>query len=132
VKYVEGILTRRYKGNELFVSIIHAMVLQNDKQARGVRMQNFTYAPNLFEFAHIVQTHSPKAYDFLKEHLLLPDPWTIKYVSLLALFEKYFDEGSWSGYRELANLTFQLVFRSKPFSLWKTVSSYWTMMVLLL
>ncbi|KIJ91177.1 hypothetical protein K443DRAFT_115413 [Laccaria amethystina LaAM-08-1] len=41
-------------------------------------MQNFQYAPNLIECAHIVFTHSPRAYEFLQEHLALPDPRTLR------------------------------------------------------
>ena len=50
------------------------MVLKREKQEKGVGMQNFKYAPDLLEFAHIIQTHSPKAYEFLREHLPMPDP----------------------------------------------------------
>ena len=83
MKYVRGVLSGEYKGDDLFASILQAMVLKRDKEERGVGMQNFKHAPDLVEFAHIIHTHSPKAYDFLKGHLPLPDPRTLKYVATL-------------------------------------------------
>ena len=78
VKYVQGVISGRHKGNDLFGSLLQAMVLKSEKDNRGVGMHNFQYAPNLVECAHIVFTHSPRAYAFLQEHLALPDPRTLK------------------------------------------------------
>jgi hypothetical protein len=82
MKYTRGVLAGKYKGDDLFASVLQAMVLKRDKQERGVGMQNFKYTPDLVEFAHIIHTHSPKAYEFLRDHLPLPDSRTIKYASL--------------------------------------------------
>ena len=59
------------------------MVLKANKENCGVGMQNFQDAPNLIECAHIVFTHSPKAYEFLQEHLAMPDPQTLTFVFVL-------------------------------------------------
>ncbi|KAF8880856.1 hypothetical protein BD779DRAFT_1612653 [Infundibulicybe gibba] len=40
-------------------------------------MQNFKYAPNLVEFAHIVHAHSARAYETLKDFLPVPSPRTL-------------------------------------------------------
>ncbi|KAF8221240.1 hypothetical protein L208DRAFT_1329136, partial [Tricholoma matsutake] len=80
LKYTQGVLAGKYKGDNLFASVLQAMVLKHDKQERGVGMQNFQYMPDLIEFAHIIHTHSPKAYKFLRDHLPLMDSQTIKYV----------------------------------------------------
>lgn len=65
----------------MFGCLLQAVVVKREKQVRGVGMQNFKYSPDLVEFAHIVHTHSSKAYDALKEFLPLPNPRTLKYVS---------------------------------------------------
>lgn len=85
IKYVQGVVSGKHKGNDLFGSLLQVMVLKADKENRGVGMQNFQYAPNLIECAHIVFTHSPKAYEFLQEHLAMPDPRTLRLVFLLLL-----------------------------------------------
>jgi hypothetical protein len=54
--------------------------MKADKEERGVGMQGFQYSPDLLEFSHIVATHSPRAYHFIKDYLPLPTPRTIKYV----------------------------------------------------
>ena len=73
LKYTQGVLAGKYKGDDLFVSVLQAMVLKRDKQERGVGIQNFKYTPDLIKFAHIIHTHSPKAYEFPRDHLSLPE-----------------------------------------------------------
>jgi len=85
IKYVQGVISGEHKGSDLFGSLLQAMVLKADKENRGIGMQNFQYAPNLIECAHIVFTHSPKAYEFLQEHLAMPDPQTLRFVFLVCL-----------------------------------------------
>ena len=82
IKYVQGVVAGKHNKDDIFGLLLQAMVLKSDKDSRGVGMQNFQYAPNLVECAHIVYTHSPKAYRFLQEHLAMPDPRTLKYISL--------------------------------------------------
>ena len=72
-------LARKYDSSDnLFVSIIEALALKRDKEKRGVGMQRMEYAPDLIEFSHILFTHSPKAYDKLRDVLVLPDPRTLR------------------------------------------------------
>jgi hypothetical protein len=84
MKYVRGVLGGKYRGDDLFASILQAVVLKHDKEERGVGMQNFRYTPELMEFSYIIQAHSPKAYEFLKQYLPMPNLRTIKCVSPLA------------------------------------------------
>lgn len=58
--------------------MIQALALKHDKEERGVGMQKMRYAPDLIEFSHILFTHSPRAYDKLREVLMLPDPRTLR------------------------------------------------------
>lgn len=69
-----------YKGDDMFGLLLQAVVVKKEKDTRGVGMQNFKYKPDLVEFAHIIHTHSAKAYDSLKEFLPLPSPRTLKFV----------------------------------------------------
>ena len=58
--------------------MIQALAIKRDKEERGVGMQKMQYAPDLIEFLHILFTHSPRAYDNLREVLTLPDPRTLR------------------------------------------------------
>jgi len=62
----------------MFGLLLQAVVVKHEKKAQNVGMQNFKYAPDLVEFAHIIHTHSVRAYEVLKEFLPLPNPRTLK------------------------------------------------------
>ncbi|KAJ3770857.1 hypothetical protein FB446DRAFT_646265 [Lentinula raphanica] len=68
LKFAQGAVEGKYKDDEVFLGLVHAMVNKIDRKDRGVGMQNFTYTPAWDEFAHIVSIHSPRAYDFLQRH----------------------------------------------------------------
>lgn len=86
IRYCKGVISGNYKGNNMFGNLLQAVVIKQEKEARGVGMQNFKYTPDLVEFAHIIHTHSPKAYESLKEFFPLPSPRTLKFVISLSLF----------------------------------------------
>lgn len=71
VRYAQGALSGKYN-NQVFNGLLEAMVTKHDKEERGVRMQNFHYAPAWEEMCHITRMHSPRAYDALKEYLPMP------------------------------------------------------------
>lgn len=79
VRYAKGVLSGEYRGDDLFGTLLQAVVVKRDKEQRGVGMQNFKYAPDLVEFAHIVQTHSSQAYKSLQEFFPVPDIRTLRY-----------------------------------------------------
>jgi hypothetical protein len=79
IQYAEGIMSGKYKGDQFFASLLQAIVMKADKEDRGVGMQGFQYSPDLLEFSHIIATHSPRAYRFIKDYLPLPAPRTIEY-----------------------------------------------------
>lgn len=54
-------------------------MLKQDKEPRGVGMQNFKYAPAYDEFMHIIHIHSPRAYAFLRQHLPARSERSIRY-----------------------------------------------------
>ena len=78
MKYVQGVLSKKYKGDDLFISLIEALALKHSKEDRGVGMQRMKYAPDLLEFSHILFTHSARAYEKLREVLPLPDVRTLR------------------------------------------------------
>ncbi|KAF8877790.1 hypothetical protein BD779DRAFT_1448231 [Infundibulicybe gibba] len=82
IKYTKGVISGKYQGNDLFGTLLQAVVVKRDKEQRGVGIQNFKYAPELIEFAHIVHTHSPRAYETIKEFLPVPSPRTLLYVDM--------------------------------------------------
>ena len=48
------------------------MVSRKDKERRGVGLQGFKYTPGLTEFAHIINIHSPRAYQAIRNILPVP------------------------------------------------------------
>jgi hypothetical protein len=72
MQYVKGVLDGKHKDDKLFGALLQALVLKQEKEARGVGMQGFKFAPELTELAHITFTHSPRAYESLRDHLPLP------------------------------------------------------------
>ena len=76
--YCKGVISGKYKGDDMFGLLLQAVVIKREKEACGVGMQNFKYVPDLVEFAHVIHTHSAKAYNALKEFLPLPNPRTLK------------------------------------------------------
>jgi hypothetical protein len=57
------------------------MVAKQDKEERGVGLQGFRYAPGLTEFAHIINIHSPRAYQAIRNILPLPTPRSLQFVT---------------------------------------------------
>ncbi|KAF8814342.1 hypothetical protein BYT27DRAFT_7250098 [Phlegmacium glaucopus] len=78
IRYCKGVASGKYKGDDMFGLLLQAVVVKREKEARNIGMQNFKYAHDLVEFAHVIHTHSPKAYDALREFLPQPDPRTLK------------------------------------------------------
>ena len=78
IRYCKGVASGKYKGDDMFGLLLQAVVIKREKEVRNVGMQNFKYAPDLVEFAHIIHSHSARAYDALKEFLPLPNPRTLK------------------------------------------------------
>ncbi|KAJ3965299.1 hypothetical protein EV361DRAFT_955152 [Lentinula raphanica] len=68
VSFATGVLEGKYKGNDVFLGLVQAMVQKVDHEERGVGMQNFTYAPAYDEFIQIVGIHSPRVHQFLSQH----------------------------------------------------------------
>jgi hypothetical protein len=63
------------------------MVSKQDKKQRGVGLQGFKYAPGLTEFAHIINTHSPRAYQSIRKILPLPTERSFQYVLWLLVMD---------------------------------------------
>jgi hypothetical protein len=61
------------------------MVSKQDRDKRGVGMQGFYYAPGLTEFAHIINIHSPRAYQAIRNILPMPTARSLQYVTFKLL-----------------------------------------------
>ena len=55
--------------NKVFHGLMEAIVTKYDREERGVGMQNFRYSPAWDELCHIIQIHSPRAYQSLSDYL---------------------------------------------------------------
>ncbi|KAF7300831.1 hypothetical protein MKEN_01309000 [Mycena kentingensis (nom. inval.)] len=78
VRFVKGAMAGEYDDENVFLGLLHAMVQQKDREARGVGSQNFLYMPAWKEFAHIIRIHSPRAYKFLQKHFPVPHIRTLQ------------------------------------------------------
>ncbi|TDL15221.1 hypothetical protein BD410DRAFT_809111 [Rickenella mellea] len=67
VRFAIGVVQGKYKNREVFTGLVKAMVVVQERQERGVGMQNFEYAPALDEFAHAMATISPQTYRFFSK-----------------------------------------------------------------
>ncbi|KAL0564576.1 hypothetical protein V5O48_017469, partial [Marasmius crinis-equi] len=73
--YVTDVLGEKHSGNkadQFFGSLLQVMLVKRAKDEKGVGMQNFCYASDLVQLAHLIQMHSTVAYNFLREFLPLP------------------------------------------------------------
>lgn len=86
MEYAKGVLDGKHKDDNVFGTLLQAIVLKRDKEIRGVGMQGFKFAPELIELAHITFTHSPRAYESLRHHLPLPTSRTLLCVFLSILW----------------------------------------------
>ncbi|KAJ6556704.1 hypothetical protein B0H10DRAFT_2201541 [Mycena sp. CBHHK59/15] len=71
IKFAQGTLQGKYSDYKVFSGLVEAVVQKADRVERGVGMQNFKYAPAWDEMAHIINIHSPRAADALREHIPL-------------------------------------------------------------
>jgi hypothetical protein len=78
VKYIKGVLSGKYQENNLFVSLLEALVLKGEREHRGTGIQKFKYPQNLVNFSHIILAIFPAAYRSISEYLPLPQSHTLK------------------------------------------------------
>ncbi|KAG6916064.1 hypothetical protein DXG01_008589 [Tephrocybe rancida] len=71
IRFALGVLNGEYN-NEMFEGLVQAVVLDHERDARGVGRQNFRYAPAWEELCHVIKIHSPKLYVALSAHLPMP------------------------------------------------------------
>ena len=62
IHYALGIANGKYKRDNVFEGLLRAVLSQQDRESRGVGMQNFKYAPAWDEMCYMLQIQSPSAY----------------------------------------------------------------------
>ena len=65
MRYALAVLNGKFKDRKVFTQLVDAMVNVQDREERGVGLQNFTHAPELDEFAHMCAIISPEVYRML-------------------------------------------------------------------
>ena len=78
--YAKGVISGEFKSEYIFTGLVEAMVSKKDKERRGIGLQGFKYAPGLTEFAHIINIHSPRAYQAIRNILPLPTTRSLQYI----------------------------------------------------
>jgi len=71
VRYAIAVLNGKFKDRKVFTQLVDAMVNMQDREERGVGLQNFSHAPELDEFAHMCAITSPEAYHMLRREFPL-------------------------------------------------------------
>jgi hypothetical protein len=71
-----------FQDETIFTGLVQAMVTYKDREKHGASMRGFKYAPNVTEFAHIINIHGPRAYQALRSVLQLPTELNSQYVFL--------------------------------------------------
>ncbi|PIL23534.1 hypothetical protein GSI_14847 [Ganoderma sinense ZZ0214-1] len=69
VRYTLGVLENRYTGGELLAGLLESVMIQEDKQRRGVGMQNFRWPVEYDRFMHLLAIESPKTFRLVKQYL---------------------------------------------------------------
>lgn len=79
VRFAEMVQDGKFDGDDCaaFLELVKAMVDVEDRNERGVGMQNFKYGPALLEFAHTCAIVSPTLYRSLQSQFKLPAPRTL-------------------------------------------------------
>jgi hypothetical protein len=71
VRYAIAVLEGKFKDRKVFTQLVDAMVNVQDREERGVGLQNFRHTPELDEFAHMCAIISPEAYRMLRREFPL-------------------------------------------------------------
>ncbi|KAH9855569.1 hypothetical protein C2E23DRAFT_813848 [Lenzites betulinus] len=77
-RFALGIHQGKYDSRGYIVDLVKALVEVDDRKARGVGMQNFTYGPALVEFATTCAILSPEVYRILSMQFQIPSPRTLQ------------------------------------------------------
>ncbi|THH05194.1 hypothetical protein EW146_g9969 [Bondarzewia mesenterica] len=76
--FVKGVLQGDFASERVFLGLMEALVQKKDKELRGVGMQGFKYAPDVVEMAHIINIHSPRAYQAIRNAFPFPEKRTLQ------------------------------------------------------
>jgi hypothetical protein len=60
MRYALGVLQGKFKDHQVFTQLVDAMVNVQDREERGVGLQNFPHTADLDEFAHMCAIISPE------------------------------------------------------------------------
>ncbi|KAH9835199.1 uncharacterized protein C8Q71DRAFT_858853 [Rhodofomes roseus] len=69
VLYANGVLKGKFKSDKILSGLLEAFLIRNDKDFRGVGMQNFKWPSGYDEFVNLIRFHSPSAYRVVAQYL---------------------------------------------------------------
>ncbi|KAJ7438890.1 hypothetical protein B0H11DRAFT_2356551 [Mycena galericulata] len=78
LRYAIGVLSGKYKGDDIFGGLLNGMIIRAEKEEQGVGTQGMRYSPQVQEFWHILHMHSPRAFRFISKYLPAPTERTIR------------------------------------------------------
>ncbi|KAJ7201855.1 hypothetical protein GGX14DRAFT_571116 [Mycena pura] len=62
VRFIRAVAAGQYKDNQVFLGMIQATQMANERRIRGVGMQNFRYPREFSEWGLLIRMSSPRAY----------------------------------------------------------------------
>ena len=71
MRYALAVLQGKFKDRKVFTQLVDSMVNVQDREERGVGLQNFPHPPELDEFAHMCAIISPEVYRMLRREFPL-------------------------------------------------------------
>ncbi len=89
IRFAEGVLAGKYRDLSVFTGLVEAMVMKVDRTERGVGLQNFHYAPAWDEFCHIINIHSPRAYQAMVRQLAGRGTRSYRWVPIHSMYNQY-------------------------------------------
>lgn len=81
ILYTRDILVGKHidnKGDEFFANLLRAYIEKRKRADRGKGMQGYKYAPDLYEFSHIIEMSSSGTFSFAGDFLPLPEARHLK------------------------------------------------------
>ncbi|CDO78141.1 hypothetical protein BN946_scf184719.g3 [Trametes cinnabarina] len=69
IRYTQGVLKGKYSDGKLLGGLLESVMIKEDKERRGVGMQNFRWPVDYDRFLHLVFIDSPRAYRALSRYL---------------------------------------------------------------
>lgn len=77
-RFANGVHKGEFQDDQVLLDLVTALVHNTDREKRGKGLQNFSYGPALWDFAHTCLITSGRLYRKLARTFQLPNERTLK------------------------------------------------------